>query len=59
MNAVTESSFECIAMKADPPHQMNFPTDALFLIRKRNSACKQWEIISNPVFRVLMKRLQI
>jgi len=46
-------------MKADPPHQMNFPTDALFLIRKRTSAWKQWEIIRNPVFRVLMKRLQI
>jgi hypothetical protein len=54
MNAVIESSFERIAMRADPPHQMNFPTDALSLIRKRNSVWKQWEIIRNPVFSVLM-----
>jgi len=58
MNAVTESSFELIATKADPPHQMNFPTDALSLIRKSNSVWKQWEIITNSVFRVLMNRLQ-
>jgi hypothetical protein len=47
MNAVIESSFDCIATKADSPQQMNFPTDAQCLIRKRNGACKQWEIIRN------------
>jgi hypothetical protein len=58
MNTVIDSSFECIAMRADPPQQMKFPTDAPSLIRKRNSAWKQWEIIRNSVFRVLMNRLQ-
>jgi len=37
---------------------MNFPTDALSLIRKRNSAWKQWKIIRNTVLGVLMNRLQ-
>jgi hypothetical protein len=37
---------------------MNFTTDALSLIRKRNGVWKKWEIIGNLVFRVLMSRLQ-